>query len=133
MATKRTTQEPVEQTAAQPEQRRWRGPSETRVTLIGRLVADPEERQTPSGKQVASFRIATNDPFGVEYHDIVAWEKLAEIAGLVLAKGRLVHIEGRLHGNTRQAKDGTKRRTVEVIAGRIQALEAKVAPETAAA
>ena len=125
MATKRTTVKPVEETAPEQIERRWRGPSENRVSLIGRLVADPELRQTPSGKQVASFRIATNDQFGAEFHSIVAWEKLAEIAGTVLAKGRLVHIEGRLHASTWQASDGSKRRTVEIVAGRLQALDAK--------
>jgi single-strand DNA-binding protein len=133
MATKRTTPKTVEETAPEQAERRWRGPSENRVSLIGRLVADPEIRQTPNGKQVASFRVATNDPFGVEYHSIVAWEKLAQIAGTVLAKGRLVHIEGRLHGSTWQASDGTKRRTVEIIAGRLQALDAKPAAEVEAA
>lgn len=133
MATKRTTK-PVEEAAPEQQgERRWRGPSENRVSLIGRLVADPEVRETPSGKQVASFRIATNDPFGTEFHAIVAWGKLAEIAGTVLAKGRLVHIEGRLHGSTWQASDGSKRRTVEIVAARLQALDAKAAPEIEAA
>ena len=78
-------------------------------------------------------RIATNDPFGTEFHSIVAWGKLAEIAGTVLAKGRLVHIEGRLHGSTWQTSDGSKRRTVEIVAGRLQALDAKATPEIEAA
>ena len=129
MATKRTTQPAPQETATDENQPRWRGPGENRVSLIGRLTADPEIRETPTGKQVASFRLATNDSYGVEFHQIVAWGKLAEISRSILAKGRLVHIEGRLHTSSWQGNDGMTRRSVEVVAGRLQALDARQAAE----
>ena len=96
-----------------------------KVMIIGRLTKNPEVRSTPSGQQVASFTLATNrvykDTSGnkvekSEFHNIVAWSKLAEICGSYLQKGKRVYIEGRLQTRDWTAQDGTKRYTTEVIA-----------------
>ena len=71
-----------------------------KVMLVGRLTRDPELRSLPSGKAVANFVIATNEYRGngagerTEYHNVVAWDRLAEICGQFLSKGQLVDVEG---------------------------------------
>ncbi len=96
-----------------------------RAMLIGNLTRDPELRTTNSGQTVASFGVATNhswtDASGqkqekAEFHNIVAWGKLAEICGQYLGKGRKVYIEGRLQTREWQAQDGTKRNRTEIVA-----------------
>lgn len=96
-----------------------------RATIIGRLTRDPEMRTTPQGQNVATVGIATNrtwkDQQGmkqeqVEFHNIVAWGKLAEIMSQYLKKGRQVFIEGRLQSREWQAQDGTKRNRTEIVA-----------------
>lgn len=96
-----------------------------KVLLIGNLTRDPEVRTTPSGQQVASFAVATNrswtTPSGerqekVEYSNIVAWGKLAEIAGKYLGRGRKVYVEGRLQTREWDGQDGVKRNRTEVVA-----------------
>ena len=80
-----------------------------KVMLVGRLTRDPELRTLPSGKPLASFVIATNEYRGsgagerTEYHNVIAWDRLAEICGQFLSKGQLVDLEGRLQ--TRQWDD----------------------------
>ena len=102
--------------------------SVNRVFLIGHLGADPEIRYTGAGKPVANFRIATseqwNDKQGqrqekTEWHRIVAWDKLAELCGEYLAKGRQVCVEGRIETHKWQDKDGNDRYTTEVQAQRV--------------
>ena len=66
--------------------------------------------------------VATNDRSEPEFHDIVAWRQAAEFASTYLTKGRLVYVEGWLHGRTWQAENGTTRRSVEVIAETLRAL-----------
>lgn len=97
--------------------------------LIGRLTRDPEGRTTPSGRPVTSFSMATNkfwtDQSGnkqeaTEYHNIVVWGKLAEIAAQYLVKGQEVYVEGRIQTRSWDAQDGTKRYTTEIIADNIQ-------------
>ena len=92
---------------------------------IGRLTRDPEVRSIPSGQQVANFSVATNfrwkDSSGQfqdrpEYHDIVAWGKLAEICGQYLTKGKRVYVEGRLQTRDWAGNDGVRRYKTEVIA-----------------
>ena len=82
-----------------------------RVILIGRVVAQPEMRYTPGGKAVANFRLAV-DRRGksdeADFIPIVAWERLAEICGEFLTKGKLVAIEGRLQTRTYETKEGQK-------------------------
>lgn len=93
--------------------------------VIGNLTRDPEIRNTPGGQTVASFSVATNmvwtDQAGqkqerVEYHNIVAWRRLAEICGQYLRKGSKVYIEGRLQTRDWVGQDGVKRYRTEIIA-----------------
>jgi single-strand DNA-binding protein len=102
-----------------------------KVILIGRLGADPEIRYTPSGAEVATFRIATSESWTnkngekeerTEWHRIVAWRNLAKICGEYLNKGRLVYIEGRLRTRAWEDKDGNKRSTTEVEATEMKML-----------
>jgi single-strand DNA-binding protein len=95
-----------------------------RVQLIGNLTRDPELRYTPSGTAVCSFSIATNRNWTtdtgekkeeVEFHRIVAWNKLAELCSQFLTKGRKVFVEGRLTTRSWDAQDGTKKTTTEII------------------
>lgn len=96
-----------------------------KVILIGRLGADPEIRYTPSGAEVANFRIATTEIWTnkngekeerTEWHRIVAWRNLAKICGEYLSKGRLVYIEGRIRTRSWEDKDGNKRTVTEIEA-----------------
>jgi single-strand DNA-binding protein len=96
-----------------------------RAMIIGRLTRDPEGRTTPQGASVSNFSIATNfswvDANGqrqekVEYHNIVAWRKLADICNQYLRKGGKVYIEGRLQTRDWEGQDGVKRYRTEIIA-----------------
>jgi single-strand DNA-binding protein len=107
-----------------------------KVMLIGNLTRDPELRTIPSGQSVASFAIATNRSWNdnagqvqkaVEFTDIVAWGKLAEIAGQILKKGRRTYIEGRLQTRNWEGQDGVKKYKTEVIASDLIALDSKPA------
>ena len=101
-----------------------------KVFLIGNLTADPELRNTPSGQPVCNFRMATNRIWNdretnqqqkkTEFHSIVLWRRLAEIAAQFLSKGSLVLIEGRLETRTWQDPSGSKRYRTEIIAERMQ-------------
>jgi single-strand DNA-binding protein len=102
-----------------------------RVFLIGRLGRDPEIRHTTSGSAVANFSLATDERWTdsegnrqtrTEWHNIVAWRKLAEICGQYLSKGRLVFIEGRIQTREWDDRDGNKRRTTEIVASNMQML-----------
>ncbi|MBI5037627.1 MAG: single-stranded DNA-binding protein [Candidatus Kerfeldbacteria bacterium] len=96
-----------------------------KVMLIGNITRDPEVRATPTGQSVASFSVATNrrwkDQSGqtkeqVEYHNIVAWRKLADIVGQYVKKGTKVYVEGRLQTRSWDDQSGTKRYRTEIIA-----------------
>ena len=96
--------------------------------VMGNLTRDPELRTTPSGQSVATFAVATNrswnDPSGerkdsVEYHDIVAWGKLGELASNYLSKGRKVLVVGRLQTRNWEGQDGAKRQRTEIVANDI--------------
>ncbi|MBN1585770.1 single-stranded DNA-binding protein [Candidatus Uhrbacteria bacterium] len=96
-----------------------------RAMIIGNLTRDPEVRNTASGQSVANFGVATNhtwtDSAGqkqekTEFHNIVAWGKLAEICGQFLAKGRKVFVEGRLQTREWEGQDGVKRYRTEIVA-----------------
>ncbi len=115
-----------------PTRKPSRGASVNRVILAGRLVATPELRTTGSGINVTTVRIVTNDREQPEFHDVVPWWQMADFATKFMVKGRLAYIEGRLQIRTWEGADGSKRRTVEVVADRFQALSAKPAVETAA-
>ena len=96
-----------------------------KVMLIGNITRDPELRSTSSGQSVASFSVATNrvwkDPSSgerresAEFHNIVAWGKLAEICGQYLRNGSKLYVEGRLQTRSWQAQDGNKRYTTEIV------------------
>ncbi|MEK7122452.1 MAG: single-stranded DNA-binding protein [Patescibacteria group bacterium] len=96
-----------------------------KVMLIGRLTKDPEVRATPGGTSVSSFSVATNRAYTdnqgqkqekVEFHNIVAWGKLADICGQYLTKGKQVYLEGRLQTRDWVGQDGIRRYSTEVIA-----------------
>jgi len=100
-----------------------------KVVLVGRVTRDPEMRTTPTGQSVATLAIATNnfwtDKSGTkqektEFHNVVLWGRLAEIAGQYLTKGQECFIEGRLQTREYTAKDGTTRRTTEIIGENMQ-------------
>ncbi|MFH1610477.1 MAG: single-stranded DNA-binding protein [Patescibacteria group bacterium] len=100
-----------------------------KVYLIGRLTQDPEVKSIPSGQNVASFSMATNRKWTgqdgqkqeqVEFHNIVVWRKLAEIAGQYLKKGQLLMIEGRLQTRNWVGQDGIKRYRTEIVAENFQ-------------
>jgi single-strand DNA-binding protein len=100
-----------------------------KVMLIGRLGRDPELKYTPSGAAVCTFSIATNDSFKkddkvtetTDWHNCVAWQKLAEICGQYLRKGASVYIEGKQKTRTWE-KDGVKHYQTEVIIERMEML-----------
>lgn len=93
--------------------------------LIGNLTRDPELRYTPSGTPVCSFGLATNRSWvasgaedrqeETEFHNIVAWSKLAELCAQLLAKGRKVYIEGRLQTRSWETPNGEKRVKTEIV------------------
>ena len=97
-----------------------------KVTLIGRLGRDPELKYTASGAAYCRFSIATDDSWTnrssgerqerTEWHNIVAWERLAEICGQYLAKGRMVYIEGQIQSRKWEDQDGNKRTAYEIRA-----------------
>ena len=95
-----------------------------RVLLIGNLTRDPELKYTPSGTAVCSFGVATNRSWktaegetkeDTQYHRIIAWQKLAELCGKLLTKGRKVYLEGRLVYRTFTGRDGVQRTVSEII------------------
>lgn len=105
-----------------------------KVMLIGRLGKDPEIRYTQSGTAVASFSIATSEKFKnkageyeekTEWHNIVLWQKLAELAGEYLSKGSEVFIEGRIQTRKWQDNSGNDRYTTEIVGDRMQFLSKK--------
>lgn len=98
-----------------------------KAVLIGRLTKDPEVRYTQNGKAVASFTLAVNrqgKDAGADFIPVVAWEKLAEVIGNNLAKGRQCAIEGRIQIRTYE-KDGTKRYVTEVVASNMYFCDSK--------
>lgn len=105
--------------------------SVNKVILVGNLGRDPEVRFMPNGEAVCNFSIATTDSWKdksgakqerTEWHNIVMYRKLAEIAGEYLKKGRPVYIEGRLQTRKWQTKEGQDRYTTEIIADQMQML-----------
>lgn len=103
-----------------------------KAMLIGNLTRNPEVRTTPQGQTVCSFGLATNrrwnDQSGnrqeaVEFHNIVAWGKLAEICGQYLVKGKKVYVEGRLQTRKWQGQDGVEKQRTEIVAESMQMLD----------
>ncbi len=105
-----------------------------KVQLIGNLTRDPEMKQIPGGQVVTTFSLATNlswtDASGqkqdkAEYHNIVAWRKLAEICGQYLKKGGKVYIEGRIQTRSWETEDRSKRYRTEIVADNMIMLDRK--------
>lgn len=106
--------------------------SVNRVTLLGNLGRDPETRATPSGAQVCNVTIATSRSWKdkatsekveeTEWHRVVFYDRLAEIAGEYLKKGKPVYVEGRLKTRKWTDKDGVEKYTTEIVAESMQLL-----------
>ena len=103
-----------------------------KVILVGNLGQDPETRAMPSGKAVTNVRIATSDSWRdkqtgeqkeqTEWHTVVFFDRLAEIASEYLRKGSQVYVEGRLRTRKWQDKSGNDRYTTEIVANEMQML-----------
>lgn len=103
-----------------------------KAMLIGRLGADPEVRYMPNGNAVVNLSLATNDGYkdrqtgqfveNTEWHRVVVFGRLAEIAGEYLKKGRMVFIEGRIRTNKWKDQSGQDRYTTEIVANEMQLL-----------
>lgn len=103
--------------------------SVNKVILLGRTGKEPEMRYTGAGKAVANFSIATQEGYGenksTAWHNIVAFEKTADVVGQYLHKGDMVFIEGRITYRTWDDKEGNKRYATDIVADRIQLLAGK--------
>ena len=116
--------------------------SVNKVILIGRLGKDPEVKYTPSGAPVAKFTLATDEVFKdrsgeqqkrTEWHNIVAWNKLAEICGEYLTKGKQVYIEGSIRSRQWEDQAGNKRTGYDIVAREMKMLGSKADSDRAAA
>ena len=105
--------------------------SVNKVILVGRLGRDPETRYTGGGQAVANFSMATDESYKdkngerqkrTEWHKIVVWGKLAEIAQQYLKKGSLIFVEGRIQSREWQDKEGQKRTSFEIVANNFRML-----------
>ena len=106
-----------------------------KAIIVGRLGKDPEVRYTQDGRAITNFTMATSEEWKdkesgekrerTEWHRIVAFNKLGEICGQYLAKGRQVYIEGRIQTRDWEDRDGNKRYTTEIIASDVQFLGSK--------
>ena len=110
-----------------------------KVILVGRLTQDPQLRNIPSGASVCSFGLATNRVWtdrntnerksSPEYHNIVLWRRLAEIASQYLSKGSLVLIEGRLQTRSWDDPSGARRQRTEIVGERMQLAPKSMSPQ----
>lgn len=99
------------------------GKSLNKVVLIGNLTRDPELKYTPKGTAVCSMGLATNRSWvadgqtkeDVQYHNLVAWNKLAELCGKLMSKGKKIYVEGRLSYREYTGKDGVVRKATEIV------------------
>lgn len=101
-----------------------------RVLITGRLTRDPEMRGLASGKNVTTFTVASNEFFGggkekAEYHAVVTWDRLAEIAGRYLGKGQQVAIEGRLQTRSWDDERGARHWKTEIVASHVEMLSGR--------
>ena len=112
--------------------------SVNKVILIGRLGKDPEIKYTPSGAPVAKFSLATDEVFKdrageqqrrTEWHNIVAWNKLAEICGEYLTKGKQVYIEGSIRSRQWEDQSGNKRTAYDIVARDMKMLGSRAESE----
>ncbi len=101
-----------------------------KVVLTGRLTRDPEMRSLASGKNVTTFTVASNEFIGggrekAEYHPVVTWDRLAEIAGTYLGKGQQVAIEGRLQTRSWDDDRGQRHWKTEIVASHVEMLSGR--------
>ena len=108
--------------------------SVNKVILVGHIGNKPEGRYTPSGTSTSSFSLATNESWidsenekqeRTEWHNIIAWNKLADFSTEYLQKGQLIYIEGRLQTRTYKDKEDIQRRITEIVSTAITPLEWK--------
>ena len=108
--------------------------SVNKVILVGHIGNKPEGRYTPNGVSAATFSLATNESWlgadnekqeRTEWHNIVAWNKLADFATEYLQKGQLVYIEGRIQSRVYKDKENINRRISEIVSTSITPLEWK--------
>lgn len=108
--------------------------SVNKVLVMGYLAADPDHRDNANGHKLTKFKVATNhewvDSEGekkqkTDYHKVVAWSKLADIASQYLKKGSGVYVEGRLANNSYEDKEGKKKMFTEVVADTINFINYK--------
>jgi single-strand DNA-binding protein len=105
------------------------------VTILGNLTKDPEMRFTPKGSAVINFSVATNRQWTIketgerkeaaDFHDIVFWEKAAEIINQYVRKGSKILVQGRLQTRSWEGKDGVKRYKTEIIGSDFVLLDRK--------
>lgn len=110
------------------------------VALMGRLVYDPELKTTQNGTNVCSFRIAVDRSFvrqgeerKADFIDVTAWRQQADFVCKYFGKGSLIAVDGRLQTESYQAKDGTNRTRIEVVANNVSFAGAKAAGKPATA
>ena len=108
-----------------------------RVLITGRLTRDPEMRGLASGKNVTTFTVASNEFLGggkekAEYHAVVTWDRLAEIAGRYLGKGQQVAIEGRIQTRTWDDEKGLRHWKTEIVATTVEMLSGRKKKDYAA-
>jgi single-strand DNA-binding protein len=101
-----------------------------KVLLTGRLTRDPEMRSLASGKSVTQFGVATNEYAGngkekAEYHNVVTWDRLAEICGQYLGKGQQVAIEGRVQTRSWDDDQGKRHWKTEIVASHVEMLSGR--------
>ena len=107
--------------------------SVNKVILIGNLTRDPELRYTPQGHAVCTFGIATNRAWvsngekqeAADFHNIVSWNKLAELCSQLLSKGAKTFVEGRLQTRSWEGDDGVKRYKTEIVINEMVVLSSK--------
>ena len=108
-----------------------------KVTLIGNLGSDPEVQKLADNVSVAKFSLATSESFKdkngqthttTEWHTVILWRSLADLAGNYLQKGSLVYIEGKLKTRQYDDKEGSKRYVTEVVAEQLIMLDKRTEP-----
>jgi len=104
------------------------------ITIIGRLGKDPEVKMTPTGQKVASFSVATSEKYDdkqgnkveeTEWHNVVAWRRLAEIIEQYVKKGSLIYIKGKIKTRSWEDQQGKKCYRTEIIAQSMQMLDSR--------
>jgi single-strand DNA-binding protein len=114
-----------------------------KVILIGHLGQDPQQRAMPSGKAVVNLRVATTDQWrdkqtgenkeATEWHNVVMFDRLAEIAAEYLRKGSQIYVEGKIRTRKWQDKEGNDRYTTEIVANEMNMLGGRGAADRGAA